>query len=71
MVYLLEHNCKNCVGTGGCVVHFCGGCGTIVVAKTHVTEKLSVVLDGKVCEIFDVRTFSRRFADFEVVRVLL
>ncbi len=67
---LFEHDCEDGVGTGGRVVHLCGGCGAVVVAEAHVAKEFSIVLDGHVGEVFDVGAFGGGFADLEVVGVV-
>jgi len=68
-VDLFEHDCKDGVGTGGRVVHFGGGCGSVAVAEAHVAKEFGVVLDRHVGEVFDVGAFGGGFADLEVVGV--
>ena len=66
---LLEHDGEDGVGARRGVVHFRGGGGPIVVAKSHVAKKFSVILHWEICKVFDVGTFGGRFADFEIVGI--
>ena len=66
---LFEHNGEDGVRAGRSVVHLCRSSCPRSIAEAHVAQKFRVVFDRQVCEIFDVGSLNRVFANFEVVRI--
>ena len=67
MMNLFEHDGEDGVRAGRGVVHLCRSSCSRSIAEAHVAQKFGVVFYRQICEIFDVRSFNRVFANFEVV----